>query len=306
MTSKEKLFAYLQLFRLPNVFTAISNILMGFLFTKGWPCEGIGITYFLFLCAASCCLYIGGMVLNDFYDFETDLEERPQRPLPSGRINRAWAQKLGFGLLAAGILLAAFPGFGTFQPKSGLIAAALAVAIYLYDSLAKQTAVAPILMGSCRSLNILLGMSCGILATDQLLVAIGIGVYVAGITWFARCEAKNSSRNMLMFGLGVMLVGIAILGAWPWYSEKVLPLLAAKIRWPTLLVLLVTSVVRRCMIAIATPEPENVQNAVKHAIFSLVVLDAAVVWAVLGPYAALVVLLLLLPTMFLGKWIYST
>ena len=65
-------------------------------------------------------------------------------------------------------------------------------------------------------------------------------------------------------------------------------------------------VVRRCMFAIANPSPENVQAAVKNAIFSLVMFDAAVVLAVVGVMPALAVLALLIPTMFLGKWIYST
>jgi len=307
--NKEKLLAYLQLFRLPNVFTAISNIVMGYLFTKfirGEPLTGVWFTYLISLMLSSSCLYIGGMVLNDVYDFDVDSQDRPHRPLPSGRINLAWAKKLGFGLLAVGVFLAAFPEIGSFAPRSAIISVLLAMAIYLYDSVAKQTAIAPILMGSCRTLNILLGMSCApALETDQLLIALGIGIYVAGITWFARCEAKTSSRNMLTFGVAVMLVGIAVLSCWPWFSERN-TLLVAKWVWPTLLVLLVTSVVRRCTLAISNPEPTNVQNAVKHSIFSLVVLDAAVVLATVGPYPALFVLALLIPTMFLGKWIYST
>ena len=301
-----KLLAYLQLFRFPNVFTAIADVAMGFLFTKGLPPYPFFVSYLLPLVLSSCCLYIAGMVLNDVFDFEADSVERPDRPLPSGRIDRAWAKKLGFGLLGVGIAFAWFVGLGSFAtPKPGMLAIVLAVAIYLYDSVAKQTAIAPILMGSCRTLNVLLGMSCALIAPDQLLIAFGLGTYVAGITWFARCEAKNSNRNMLMFGLGVMMLGICLLGLWPWFSDKPL-LLKSPMLWPTLLALLMVSVVRRCMTAIATPSPENVQHAVKHSIFSLVVLDAAVVLAVLGPLPAIAVVALLIPTMFLGKWIYST
>lgn len=303
--NKDKILAYLQLFRLPNVFTAISNILMGYMFTKGLPNQLVDFVYLISLIAATSLLYTGGMVLNDVYDYDVDLKDRPHRPLPSGRIDLGWAKKLGFGMLVAGVLVAAFPGFGSFVPQSAIVALLLAIAIYLYDSLTKLTAIAPIVMGSCRTLNILLGMSLLPLATDQLLIAGGIGVYVAGITWFARCEAKTSSRNLLTFGLAVMAIGICILGAWPWFSENTV-FLKDKLVWPTLLVLLMTSVARRCAYAIGSPEPVNVQRAVKHSILSLVVLDAAVVLAILGPIPAICVLALLLPTMFLGKWIYST
>ena len=292
--NKDKILAYLQLVRLPNVFTAISNILMGFMFTKGWPNTVIEFVDLLSLVAATCLLYSGGMVLNDVYDYDVDMQERPQRPLPSGRIDLAWAKKLGFGMLLAGVLIAAFPGFGSFAPRSAIVALLLAIAIYLYDSLTKQTAIAPVVMGSCRTLNILLGMSLDAFAMDQLLIAAGIGVYVAGITWFARCEAKTSSRNLLTLGLAVMTIGICILSAWPWFSENTM-FLKDKLVWPTLLVLMMTSVVRRCVFAISNPEPANVQRAVKHAILSLVVLDAAVVLAVLGTIPAVCVLALLLP-----------
>lgn len=305
----KKLLAYLQLFRLPNVFTAVSNVVMGFMFTKWFVDGGViawpfVVSYLMPLVLSSCCLYIGGMVLNDVYDYEVDKAERPDRPLPSGRIDLAWARKLGFGLLLAGIGLAFSVVSAT--PKPGMLAILLAVAIYLYDSVAKQTAIAPVLMGCCRMLNIMLGMSYVLFSTDQLLVAFGIGTYVAGITWFARCEAKDSDRKLLSLGFGVMMLGICILAAWPWFRDGKAFLLRDPILWPTLLALLMVSVVRRCVVAISNPEPEHVQAAVKHAIFSLIVLDGAVVLAAVGPLPAIAVIALLLPTIWLGKWIYST
>ena len=95
----KKLLAYLQLIRLPNVFTAIADILMGYLVTVG----SFGYELAL-LILASCSLYSAGMVLNDVMDFEDDQRDRPNRPLPSGRIDRQWAQKLGCGLLLLGVV----------------------------------------------------------------------------------------------------------------------------------------------------------------------------------------------------------
>jgi hypothetical protein len=65
-------------------------------------------------------------------------------------------------------------------------------------------------------------------------------------------------------------------------------------------------VVARCLHAAFDPIPRRVQTAVKRAILSLIVLDAAVTFAVAGPVAALIVLALLLPTTLLGAWVYST
>ena len=295
----QKVLPWLQLIRLPNVFTAVADVLMGFMFVQ------LGIQPVLRLIPlliATCCLYSAGMVLNDVFDFAVDSKERPGRPLPSGRISVGLARYVGLGLLGVGVLSAFLAG-----TQSGIVAVLLATAVYLYDGVAKQTPIAPVVMGSCRFLNVLLGMSCAaeFLQPDQLLIAGGLGTYVAGITWFARCEAKQSDRNMLTFGLGVMALGVILLGLFPWFTEKRLLLRSAMI-WPTLLVLLMISVVRRCVTAIADPAPKNVQAAVKHSIFSLVVLDAAVVLAVVGPVPAVAVVALLLPTVFLGKWIYST
>src|SRR3954452_3127979 len=39
------------------------------------------------LVAASSCLYLAGMALNDYADREVDALERPGRPIPSGRVS---------------------------------------------------------------------------------------------------------------------------------------------------------------------------------------------------------------------------
>ena len=62
----------------------------------------------------------------------------------------------------------------------------------------------------------------------------------------------------------------------------------------------------RCLWAITDPRPLLVQRAVRMCIFSLVMLDAVVTFAVCGLVPAVVILLLLLPTMFLGQFIAST
>lgn len=305
MELRSRLLAYLQLFRLPNVFTAIADVMMGFLFVQTGFQPVVALSL---LCLASCFLYTAGMVLNDVFDIEVDRVERPQRPLPSGRIDLAWASKLGVAMLGLGVLLAVFVG-----PLSGGIAGMLAVAIYVYDGMAKKTPIAPLVMGSCRMLNVLLGMSLttSLWSMEYWLISGGLGLYVAGITWFARSEAKASDRRTLLFGATVMLLGIVMVAGVAWIIPDSLKLrslgaLPRQYVWPAFLALIVFSVGRRCLLAIRQPTPGNVQQAVKHAILSLVVLDAAVVLAFVGPTYAMLVVALLLPTVTLGKWVYST
>ncbi len=161
--TNSKLLAYFRLFRLPNVFTAVADVTMGFLFVQTklqpWP-------IYAGLALASVLLYIAGMVLNDVYDVEQDQRERPERPIPAGDIPLVTARRLGYLLLLAGVLCGwVAPHLetldGVSRMRSGCIATLLAVCVVAYDAVLKKTPLAPLLMGGCRFLNVLLGMSVG-------------------------------------------------------------------------------------------------------------------------------------------------
>src|SRR5580704_3268752 len=73
--------AYLQLVRLPAVFTAMADIFLGFSTTHrslspAWEFVG--------LLGVSTGLYLAGMAFNDVFDRATDARTRPNRPIPSG------------------------------------------------------------------------------------------------------------------------------------------------------------------------------------------------------------------------------
>ena len=95
-----RIWPYAQLLRIPNVFTAMADILLAALAT-GLLLSQFGT--FLLLVMASSCLYCGGLVWNDYFDYAQDLKERPSRPLPSNRISRGTAAQLGILLLLAGV-----------------------------------------------------------------------------------------------------------------------------------------------------------------------------------------------------------
>ena len=84
------LWAYAQLVRAPNVFTALADVLAGFLVVSGDFAQ-VGVWLPLFV--ASMALYSAGMVLNDVYDVEVDSKERPHRPIPSGQVRFEQAGK---------------------------------------------------------------------------------------------------------------------------------------------------------------------------------------------------------------------
>ena len=102
--------SYLALMRLPNVFTAMADVAMGFLFVQAtgskWTPTPWDFATLATLIAASSLLYIAGMVLNDVFDVEIDRQERPERPIPSGRVSFDAARRLGWRLLFLGVALA--------------------------------------------------------------------------------------------------------------------------------------------------------------------------------------------------------
>ncbi|MCA8996559.1 MAG: UbiA family prenyltransferase [Planctomycetaceae bacterium] len=203
---------YLKLCRFPTVFTALADIFAGFLLSHP---ELDPLPEFLLLLLASAGLYLSGMVLNDIFDVKQDTEERPHRPLPSGEVSLRGAIVFATGLMAIGLGAAFLANW-----KSGLVAVAIAVCVLLYDGVLKKTPLGPVLMGSCRFLNILLGASSsGILINavwqmPQIWMAAAMGIYIVGVTWYARTEAVQSNRNQLIGGLALVNIGLVMIVLW--------------------------------------------------------------------------------------------
>lgn len=298
--------ALAELLRLPNVFTAVADILLGFLFThegfEPWPALAL-------LIVSSAAIYSAGMALNDYFDRQQDAEQRPGRPIPAGRISAAGALRIGAGLLSVGVLAAAAVSLLAVQWRPAIVALGLAGMVLVYDGVLKRTPLAPLAMGSCRLLNVLLGMSvaAGPWGAVHWVVAAGIGLYIVGVTWFARTEAATSSRLQLAAATAVMLAALAVLYKFPGLatgSER--PPIETRDNWELFWAVLAGIVAWRCGLAVADPRPAVVQAAVKNSIFSLIIIDAAACFAVQDAVHVGVIVLLLLPTMFLGRFIYST
>ena len=303
---------YIELMRLPNVFTAMADVAMGFLFVQAttWHWDPWWDSWTLaLLLATSSLLYVAGVVLNDVFDLEIDRQERPERPLPSGRVSLGAARWIGWKLLVLGVVMGAAAGFFTGHLRPGIVAALLATCILLYDAWLKRTPLGPLAMGACRMLNVLLGISAldMPLHAEHWLVAGGIGVYVAGVTWFARREGAESTRLQLTLSTVVMALGIAMLAWFPsWSNRVILPIQLDPQRWYLLTGVLGLLIVWRCFRAVIEPIPIRVRIAVAQCVLSIIMLDAVVCYAVRDVFWATMILLLLVPAMFLGRWIETT
>jgi 4-hydroxybenzoate polyprenyltransferase len=190
--------------------------------------------------------------------------------------------------------------------------------VVLYDYVLKRTPLAPLAMGACRTLNVLLGMSLAPLAAEAAspygtlgtpaawLIALGIGLYIVGVTIFARTEARATSRSRLIGGLALLLGGMAILAAVPFLTNNQPPLVVARNGWLLLWAVLALVTARRCTLAVWEPSPARVQVAVRHCVQSIIVLDAAVCVGYAGPFWGLAVLSLIFPTVLLAQWLKAT
>lgn len=290
-----KLFSFLRLMRPANVITALADIaaglaISGFL-TADTAAQNWQKAAFLFLSTIG--LYGGGVVLNDVFDASLDAIERPERPIPSGKVSLTEGAILGGGLLLLGILSAFQAGITSFW-----IAIATAFFVILYDKWAKHSSfLGPLTMGICRGLNLLLGMS--LLLQDLTALQWSISLipvfFIAAITLTSQGEVHGSNKKSIGFALTIdslifiLLVVLAHLNfEFLWYS---LPFVAfwyflnlrAKIR------------------AIRDNIPENIKMAVKTGVLSLIPLNAAYT-AIFGTwYHGLAVLCLLPVSLWLAK-----
>jgi 4-hydroxybenzoate polyprenyltransferase len=297
--------AYLQLVRLPNVFTAAADSLAGWLLVTGSFDQP---NRWLPLVGASMAIYAAGIALNDLFDLDIDRVERPNRPLPSARVSPRFAAGLGVGLLVMGLALASLGGAMAATWGSAAVSAVLIACVVGYDSGLKRTPIGPLIMGSCRGLNVLLGMSQApnLGGPTGWMIVGAMTLFVAGVTCVSRTETRaGESAGLVLGGLleNIALAGLIVVAVRPsgWESESSTPVAG-------LLILIVLGLVlnRANLQAWRTPVPGTLQRAVKTGILSLIWLNVGIVAAARGLPMSLAIAFLWLPAYLLGKRLYST
>ncbi|MBI3821531.1 MAG: UbiA family prenyltransferase [Planctomycetes bacterium] len=183
----------------------------------------------------------------------------------------------------------------------------LVVGMLQSDIPLKATLAGPVFMGLCRFLNILLGLTILTIELPQWgwLLALVIGIYIAGVTWFARTEAQTSSQPMLIGAASAMLVALLLALTVPALVLERTNDREPSWLFPYLLAGFGCYLGIAVLAAIRRPEPSRVQPVIKRAIMGLVVLDALLASAFVGSLGLLLVVLLV-PGMILGRWLYST
>ena len=269
--------AYLQMMRPANILTAWADILVGYAASGAVEIglttsvsavtSAVGLLPLSWLLLSTTGLYGGGVVFNDVFDAEIDAEERPERPIPSGRASKQEAIALGTFLLAVGVVAAA-----QVSLLSALLAAFIAVAALSYDAIAKHSPLfGPLNMGLCRGANLLLGVSAVPISVQSCwFLALIPVVYIAAITTISRGEVHGGSRStgiVALLMLGLVIAGIASLTFLPSYGGlSVLPFA----------LLFIALVLPEFVRAALNPTAEQIRGAVKAGIICLIVLDATI------------------------------
>jgi len=287
MKNQGKMLALLQLMRLPNLFTAMADVLAGYLLVAGMQ---VYLPTLLWLLLATSAIYAGGCVLNDLCDREIDQRERPQRPIPSGRVSPREAAILTCLLFTVGLTAAACAGRLAFAIALGLI-----VLVIAYDWQTKDIPfVGSLNMGSCRGGNLLLGMS-PLLTMENLswypLISLGYVFFLTSLSNFETGGRLGWLRWVIVSGLCLTLIalfGINILGNLRVDGLLYLLLMALFIQGP----------LRR---AVFQQTPAFIGQAVKRLVLAIPFLDAVYVAGAHGFLYGVPVLFCLVPAWLIAR-----
>ena len=292
-----RLRAAVQLVRPANIVTAWADIgagvaasgLVGGLSGLAEPAAGETLAWLLI---ATTGLYGGGVVLNDVFDAALDARERPERPIPSGRVPQAVAAWLGGGLLLLGVGAAAQVSW-----LSGALAVGIAAGAVFYDAVGKHAGWwGAANMGACRGGNLLLGVSA-VPAAVATLWPLGLipVAYITAITAVSQGEVHGGRRRTGWGALGLMALVMSsalLLGFHARYAAgAALPFLVGLGAW----------VVPPFVRAARAPQPAPIRRAVKAGVVALILLDATLAAGFAGWAFGLVVAALLPLSLFLGR-----
>jgi len=170
------------------------------------------------------CAY--SMSVNDIYDLEVDRVNRPDRPIPSGRVSARQASSLSLIMLAVGMGCA----FLSFIPLAVVIALAYAFLSWLYSARAKRTGfLGNLIVASSLAIPFVYGgaVSGGSIGGSLLLMMAltaffsGVGREVvksmADVEGDAKREVSSIARTRglgFASGVGALFFMLAVLTSW--------------------------------------------------------------------------------------------
>lgn len=262
-----------RLVRLPAGLTVPGDSIAGAA-AAGWPLGRRTAA----LPVASACLYWSGMALNDWADRGLDAVERPERPIPSGRVSPRLALGVGIGLTAGGLAAAAVAGRPALR-----VAVPLAMTVWSYDLLLKQTPLGPLAMASARGLDVMLGAGG---ARAAAFPALSMAAHTLALTQLSRSEVTGADpRTPAAALLTTAALALTVAGRpAPGGATALLPRAGAAAG----AVAFAYAVGRSQFAAVQDPSASSVRRAVGAGISGMLPLQAALVARGGAPRTALV------------------
>lgn len=206
--------AYAELFRISNLPTVVSNTAVGAALGRagadipleiGGPCA-----------VAILFLYLAGVASNDAIDADWDAAERPERPIPSGRLSRGQAYRASISAFALG--LAVLASIGVNALAAGVV---LVAVITLYNVFHKRFAASIVFVGAARGLVYLTAATAVGGALDDPKPAwfmLTITAYTVAFTLVARSEHKDRIDSGRWLAAAIPLI-VLIPGVWITVNE---------------------------------------------------------------------------------------
>ena len=275
---------YLQLVRLPGIFTAFSNVLIGYFFSFSFNSEIIFLPYLL---ATSGMLFCSGMIFNDYFDYNLDKKERSFRPLPSGKISKHNALLIGFIFLILANISASFLGFDSL-----IISLILSCIILFYNLKLKSISFLGILnLSLIRMLNILLGFSIIGISFEFIQYLFPLGIFVVGISILAKNEIKSNliiykKLNKIIITTTIISVSILVINNFQFESLLFLGLFS--------------------FLSVYSLFFKKIQNQITVQLLSIILLDSILISFFVPLEFSILVSLLILPAYVISKKLYLT
>jgi 4-hydroxybenzoate polyprenyltransferase len=298
---------YLTLIRFPNLFTLPSNVFAGYFSTHTQ--NGIEINGIVLVTLVSACLYAAGVIFNDVADRQTDRYERPNRPIPSGKITQRNAILLALLLIIISITISCFISVATI-----IIVFVLIPSIFLYNFVLKNSSVGLAAMGATRVLNILLGASPNLSNSiegepDYMfyrlgLVCISEFIYISGITAISKYETHKThpfhlGRLQALLFLSPVIIGVYAVSIGLFNNNT----------WIYLFIFgsFILSMLKVVTSSKLDMTKSTLQKAISLLIIGIIVHDAVYVGGSLDSwYAGMSTFVLLVPPILLSKRFYIT
>ncbi|MFB7513479.1 SCO3242 family prenyltransferase [Streptomyces sp. NPDC056144] len=252
--------AFAELVRAPAALTVLGDTLAGAA-ASGRPAAPT-----VRLATASTCLYWAGMALNDYADREEDAEERPGRPVPSGRVGPGAALATAAVLTTAGLTAAAAAG----GRDTLAVAVPLAATVWAYDLRLKNTRYGPAAMAAARGLDVLMGAGA-----RRSRRALAPAALLAGHTYAVTAVSR---RETLGGGASLPAGALAATGAVGLVAAALTPPTAARAHRAASTALLggyALAAGSAQLAATVRPDAPHLQRAVGAGIHAMIPLQAA-------------------------------